>query len=600
MADIICTECGQPNPEELEECQFCGSPLRPSPDSNLEDSQPITPGVEPTRKKTTGEFEKIHLSLDQTIHPGELPTPKNTADLEHALPSWLRSLRKGQALEEGQSLAEPSAEEPPPAAEPDEPAPDLLSGLQAAGSEQEQVPDWLTGLQAGKFSEPEPEPEAPEDASMSGLDDQEWMKRLENGVQDATPEPPAPDQAPASPGSDFEAPSASGADQEAPDWLKNLQAQQPAAQPGSSAFQGDEDLPDWLSGMQAVSMADTPAANPSQEPTPTEPDWLNQPDQESLNPESAQPPAGSEPFSGWQPADQPPSETPDAAPADDLPDWLSRVEEPSEPSEPESGARDAFFEQESQPAGNASPGKPDWLTRLQADVNAEQEASQHKDDFEVDSNTPAFNKESEPLPDWLTNIEPDAPIQGSSPALITDGQETPPGESPEESFAMEMPEWLSRLNPDTGPEKSAESAEDQPEEGGLEAAELPTWVQAMRPVESVVESKTAALDEDQVTEHIGPLAGLNGVLPSLPGHWAASQAPGLFRQDPRFRRTAPLRLLSRKVGGRRGHSSRPPESAPDLQPGLALVDHAAPVPGRRSPARFRGAGCFPHLAGTIR
>ncbi len=95
----------------------------------------------------------------------------------------------------------------------------------------------------------------------------------------------------------------------------------------------------------------------------------------------------------------------------------------------------------------------------------------------------------------------------------------------------------------------------------IESAELPSWVQAMRPVEAVVDSKTATLDENQITELSGPLAGLRGVLPAEPGL-------GLLRKPPAY--SSKLQVsdgqqryatLPRTVGDRRSptraHSKQP-------------------------------------------
>ena len=89
--------CGKANPEELEECQFCGARLKPVIASPTADSPTIKPGQEPV-KRVTSELEKINLSRGASIRPGDAPTKKNTAELERALPSWLRSLREGTPL----------------------------------------------------------------------------------------------------------------------------------------------------------------------------------------------------------------------------------------------------------------------------------------------------------------------------------------------------------------------------------------------------------------------------------------------------------------------------------------------------------------------
>ena len=52
------------------------------------------------------------------------------------------------------------------------------------------------------------------------------------------------------------------------------------------------------------------------------------------------------------------------------------------------------------------------------------------------------------------------------------------------------------------------------EDETLTPVELPSWVQAMRPVEAVAEA-TPSVD-DQPTEREGPLAGLRGLIPIAP------------------------------------------------------------------------------------
>ncbi len=127
------------------------------------------------------------------IHPGEAPTKKNTAELERALPSWLRSLREGKRPAEGESLAEPSSDEGLPAASQAMPGPDSssdlpdwLSGLGKAASDDEEVPDWLAGLRGGKTSESTPTPAA-EGEPASELGNEDWMKRLGSEPPERTP-----------------------------------------------------------------------------------------------------------------------------------------------------------------------------------------------------------------------------------------------------------------------------------------------------------------------------------------------------------------------------------------------------------------------------
>ena len=533
-----CPKCGKSNPEQLEECQFCGARLKPVIASLSEDSQTIKPGEEPV-KRNTSELEKVNLSRGAPIRPGEAPTYKNTADLEQALPSWLRTLREGKSPAAGEIMAEPSTQESSPAASQPVPAPasseglpDWLSSLSKTVPEDEEVPDWLTDLHGGKSAEPAPsEPPAaaktpameqpgsgtsPEPATAD--DSPDWLKSLQSPPAAAQTAPtfetssePAGDdgiipdwlktlQSPPSGAQEAPAPETSPEParvDDSPEWLRTLQSSSSGAQKPPAAVQGGDNLPDWLSDLPGISAQSslTPTELPETTQTGNNPDWLDQLSQRFIPPES----------------------TPSAGPAPSVvPDWLSNLEGKSAP---DSQTPAAAFSSEPQPGSNPPADAPNWLAQLQADVNAAQDAQQHKDDFEVVPAAPASSKESGPLPDWLIGIESTTPFSSSTPALINDNKDNPPGEQSKTAFSLETPDWLLKLNPEQASEKTAVSVdnEDQADAGTLELAELPSWVQAMRPVESVVESRSAAMFENQVAERNGPLAGLSGVLPSEPG-----------------------------------------------------------------------------------
>ena len=624
MADVRCPMCGKPNPEQLEECQFCGARLKPVIAPPPADSESIKPGQEPV-KRNTSELEKVNLTRGAPIRPGEAPTRKNTAELERALPSWLRSLREGNRPEAGEPMAEPTADASAPAAPKAPPAsdssgglPDWLSGLDKAASEDEEVPDWLAGLRGGKPVESAPVPAADEELT-SGLNNADWTARLGGGNQEPAPEPPegAKNPPPATPGQETTPESAgedyspdwlkdlqssssggqkppgseppaepAGADY-SPDWLKSMQSTpsggqeppkpEPPAEPAGAdslpdwlksmqsppsgareppaAAQGADNLPEWLSGLPGISAQSSPTPSEPVEPARADsmPDWVDQLKEKSNAPESDQPaggagpapdwlssfgsapetpapvmpapatptpaPGAAEPIPDWlasfgSAAATPAAATPAATPAENIPDWLSNLEEKSGSA---SGTPANVFHSEPQAASNPPADTPSWLSQLQSDVNAAQEAETHKDDFEVVPAAPVSKRETAPLPEWLSGIEPAVPFGSNTPALIGDNKDNPPGEQGETAFSMETPDWLSKLNPEQAAEKPAVSTEGQADSGSLEAAELPSWVQAMRPVESVVESKTALVDESRIAEISGPLAGLRGVLPSEPG-----------------------------------------------------------------------------------
>jgi hypothetical protein len=152
--------------------------------------------------------------------------------------------------------------------------------------------------------------------------------------------------------------------------------------------------------------------------------------------------------------------------SEDIPDWLksfdsSRVDGASEPVAP---VQPAFAEKASQ------ADTPDWLNTLQP--------------------TDATALEGAPI------FAEDAVPGGDFNALFTD-----------------MPDWLS-TSPSAAPKPEQELPPAAQRLENISPAELPSWVQAMRPVESAVPQATQGTETDQIPEARGPLAGLQGVLPA--------------------------------------------------------------------------------------
>ena len=79
-------------------------------------------------------------------------------------------------------------------------------------------------------------------------------------------------------------------------------------------------------------------------------------------------------------------------------------------------------------------------------------------------------------------------------------------------FNVDMPDWLSR-EPENAEMPPPETMQLDSDADTLSPAELPSWVQAMRPVDSSIDDATAST-VDQITEREGPLAGFRGVIPS--------------------------------------------------------------------------------------
>jgi hypothetical protein len=239
---------------------------------------------------------------------------------------------------------------------------------------------------------------------------------------------------------------------------------EPEAEASSMLFSADE-LPAWLRGEAQ------PAAPVAEEPVP---DWLKA--------FAEEPPAPAAPA---QPA-APTAEEP-------VPDWLKAfAEEPPSPAAPAEPAAPA-----------AEEPVPDWLKAFAEEPPAPAAPVE-----------PAAPPAEEPVPDWLkafaeeTPGTPQASQPPSTPAVI--GASGAGEEDLISLLEMEIPDWLAGI--------SAEATSSQPaaeETPALEAAELPAWVQAMRPIEAILSSEAegaASLEEEKE----GPLAGLRGVLPRAP------------------------------------------------------------------------------------
>ena len=640
MADIRCPRCGENNPDFLDVCQFCQTPLK----------------------------------SESMLHIGETPTKKNTGELESVLPEWLKDMRQ-QARSSAQEEADHVAAQPK--VQKNEP-PDLLAGLasQTEKTNDEDVPDWLASINPAAKPKPSapssPEPETDFFAQFNKTEsksapisepsqeqNQSWMDKdtgqspvpaekdeLSDWFSQAADQPAEP--------VNFEP----TAGQENIDWISS---------PGSSATPAQEPAPkeaedlSWLYDLEAASKQTGDLATPKQDMG-----WMGNLDQPS-SANASQPSASQEDLS-WldnlggiaEPPQGPPAQpfdpsTPSAgqdfprdkpsAPQEDL-GWLNQfagTSEPSQPAQPSASQEDLSWlndlggiaepSQSSSPQENldqfndlgatsASLGSEtsqvptseedmSWLNKLDdvsasAPSAASQEelswlndlggaveplaaepftestsASQDQPDWmknmQGEAETPLFPVENlsprrtaplsaqaqqESEPEWLKSATeaPSMPAPGdlsmdwfkqSSPtekeprphslldALVPDssvGQETPQSGSDESNifsssaepstlssqdvdslFSVEMPDWLSRRESDIEETTSqpAETSSSIESDESLAPVELPSWVQAMRPMESVISESAPSIDA-QPTEKLGPLAGLSGVIPVAP------------------------------------------------------------------------------------
>ncbi len=574
MADIRCSHCGNNNPDFLDVCQFCQSPLKP----------------------------------ESMLHIGEEPTKKNTGELEEILPDWLKDARQqGKNEEAADDILRSRTQPKVPKEEP----PDLLAGLMSqADSDEDEVPDWLAGIaptpeerpshqppstgeeETSDFFAQFRQPEPPVESGPSQEDAPAWMG-LEEKPSDQKDEltdwfRQAPgDEGATPPGEDswmkdlgpFDTPGEEQPAEKEPEdlsWLRDLEAaskgtgELPAPKkdtgfdfvPSSS----DEDL-SWLNKLGGVEPPAFEEPDSAQAASPEEDlDWLNKlggisaPSSEEPVPSQT---ASSEDDLSWlnnlggieTPAFEEPASAQAASPEDDL-DWLNKLggttepssEEPapvqpssndlnwltdlgiSEPSESSKPAVSAFAETgelyEKDVPASSKPFRTAPLNELLNDDSIK--------DTTPDWLKNALEEPSMPPPgavsmDWFSEREKSEDEQPEGPGVPT--QEEPassqpafdfsPGDSAatpapdlDALFDMEMPDWLSR---------ETESVEAPPPETGpaapfvdesLAPVELPSWVQAMRPVDSSIGE--AAGDVEQITEREGPLAGFSGVIPSAP------------------------------------------------------------------------------------
>ncbi|MEP6895359.1 MAG: hypothetical protein ABI986_07110, partial [Chloroflexota bacterium] len=256
-----------------------------------------------------------------------------------------------------------------------------------------------------------------------------------------------------------------------------------------------EDL-DWLNNLGGTP---TPSAN---EPEPIQPvagqedlDWLNN--------------LGGTPAPSFnEPASAQPEES----------NWLKNVDNQQELlSSPDSFLSPRHTAPLSEDALNSMP---DWLKSATEESASMPPLGATSMDWFAAQAKPADN-----VPAQFDNFQSGFPEQTQDePAPIDQNIFVAPGNSAsslsnqdiDSLFDVEMPDWLSK--------PGASTADATPASIGIPAGaiddslspvNLPSWVQAMRPVEAVI-SDVSAVSADQNTEREGPLAGLRGVIPLAP------------------------------------------------------------------------------------
>jgi hypothetical protein len=472
MAEIRCPMCGKSASDELEICPSCQARLKPLGSLSNIDEKSIHAGEAPVRKDEMEPGQEVPPKSDspqeEPIRPGVAPTKKNTAELEFALPNWLRKLR-GQPESNQPPVEEPAqapieeslpdvADEMEPASTPAEEAPDLLSGLEQTSREEDQAPSWLSNIKPSAKKE-EPPANVP-------IEDGNWLNNLRGDSPGQVLEPDSLKPEPLQEEPVFE--------QGVPDWMKKLQAEVDSQAPASKSVEEDqtetveegskEESPDWLIQLQAETQAYSAAADDAPSGQGEEaPNWLGK-----LGPET--------------PATVEASGLP--AEGSETPDWLKNLqaetqsfasEEPSSETESPDWLKEAGLEAQASADGEVASGTesetPDWLKNAQAEMQAftsEEGSSETKSpdwlkepgsETQVSANEDTVPGTGSDAPDWLKNAqvemqafatEESASELESSEELKESGLETPvfAEDSSASEAVLETPDWLKNLQAD--------------------------------------------------------------------------------------------------------------------------------------------------------
>jgi hypothetical protein len=424
------------------------------------------------------------------------------------LTDWLK--QAGDIQQPQQSLPQPSAFEMP--------------------SESGDTPDWLKNMAAESPQEDELFSDT-KFSTVSSSDSPDWLRQMaaedESQKTDSTSD--APDWLHQMAAEDESQKADSTSD--APDWLRQM-----ATEDESQKTDSTSDAPDWLHKMAASDQNDdaafvTPSTLNDAPATSSidTPDWLRA--MGDVPAQSAESFNFDKPDIGQTEVSQTPAE-------ESLPTWMQDItyvenEEPSQTATP------AWLKEES---GSSNTGdEASWL------ASTNQQAAEHEQTPAQDEPTfgdiPSWLKAAAPQQslyeepptqapemhpamaepestDWLNAFKSvDAAFEPPPSAFTTDSQAS---EDIDALFA-DMPDWLSNST-DSPATTSAETPATNAE--ALTPGELPSWVQAMRPVDtgSAGSSRSAAsVSRDQTLESRGALAGLQGVLPSVPGYTPTSK-----------------------------------------------------------------------------
>ena len=273
--------------------------------------------------------------------------------------------------------------------------------------------------------------------------------------------------------------------------------------------EGEADLRSSLSSSDKAGEAENQATEPgaSSDLEQNIPDWLKQTeanflDQSEVKPEESFPDEFSEQLD-------------------------SLLSPPSTPPSPKENAiDDAWLASLLDEAGVGEPAPPSLQEEIVEEHEPEPEIYKEGSESSVEGSTEEEQLSSaQPAekPDWLKNLEASSTIklEGELFSSETEQKEAAGNDIAEEKGQAQppLPEWIAK----TGSEENPPSPQ-EPEQP-IAPAELPNWLEALRPTETV--SPTGPVEDLTGAEIVssGPLVGLRGVISAHPSAIRAQKPP---------------------------------------------------------------------------
>jgi endogenous inhibitor of DNA gyrase (YacG/DUF329 family) len=504
MIEIQCPMCGEYVSDEVDTCPFCQARLKPLQVEPEADEKIIEPENDPAIKDV-GEEGDIEQDAPADNSEGSKGEDQPSSSAEEEVSDWLSGLER-TANEEDKAPAWLSS------------IVDETKKEESSSVSEDETDNWLNDLRDGSdlkdslLSEETLQEPSEEPIFLEGIPD--WMKSLQDDVDSrADASKLAPENQP-----EIE-------NVNTPDWLLRLQAETQAfaAAQEKSLSAREEETPDLPEKTSDVESKPPMAGLPVEDETPA---WL-----EDIQDEP-----------GLDKVESTASESSSPAWLKDLPSDISASDEDAAPDAVSMEGIPAEFEDVGPdltssmgdatlpgpvPADtgeelSSNGGQPDWLINLKA----EGEASQQEEGGQLKTPISAHQDDIELVPGWLQGLEKEEPLSSETSVPAQDEQaagdlETIP--------SGDLPDWLAVMQADAeAPKVTEENPEVELTTPDIKPAELPSWVQAMQPVEAMMADAVAPESElAQITENAGPLAGLPGVLPVAPV-FGGEQKPLIF------------------------------------------------------------------------